>query len=194
VVIALPEPRDRTSPAGETGQVPDEQENHSKDTPPTDVAAERACAGALLLAPPELAQPVVERLRDDDLADMRCRFVVTTVRRMLAEDVPPDPVTFAAFVERHALLEPGPARVHLRSWLAELASTAPVVASLGHYADAVVRCAARRRMHAAGGTYQRVAVGTDLDELAEVARSEYLAVADALDRAGATVGRVSADV
>lgn len=191
-------PRDAAAPAGEVrGEASDQMPTDPlQDNPLADIAAERACAGALLLALPELSRPVLERLHDDDLADVRCRFVVTTVRRMLAEQVTPDTVTFASFVERHGLLEPGPARTHLRSWLSELANAAPAVASLGWYADAVIQRAARLRMVQAGREYQRAAAAGDIDVLGEVARTEYLAVADALDRTKSTTraGAVSADV
>lgn len=158
-----------------------------------DDVAERAVAGALLLSPHEFARPVLNRLLDDDLADPRCRFVVATVRRMLAEGVPADPVTFASYVDRRALLEPGPTRANLRSFIAELTAleTAPVAGNLGWYADAVIVEAARRRVVAAGQRLAALGYGADVADLPAAVRAELLAVLDALERAGVADKAVS---
>lgn len=187
-VIALPERRDAAAPAGDRGEASDQVDNQIEDefTAPADITAERAVAGALLLATPMASTPVLDRLRDDDFTEPRCGFVVSAVRRMLAEGAPVDCVTVAAYVERHGLVKPGPSRANLRSFLAELTAleTAPVVDHLAYYADAVIVQAARRRGFYGGERLARLAVGADLDEYREAAKAELLALLDSLDRCG----------
>lgn len=160
-------------------------ESQADDNDPQSSLYERAVAGALLLASPTAAAQALDRIADDDIDDPRSRFVVATVRRMVGEGVPVDTVTFAGYTERHNLIDPGPARTHAASYAFEIAATAPVPDALPYYTDLVLEAAARRRVAAAGAELQRLAAGSDLDQLTEVAQGELAAVVKALGRVSA---------
>ncbi len=157
-------------------------------TEPTEVestatAAERAVAGCLLIAPRSLAGAQLDRLPDSAVADPRSRFVVSTVRRMHAESVPVDEVTFAGYVQRHALLAAGPQRTMLGTWIHEIASAAPIPMSLSYYIDMVLEGAARRTVAEGAGKLARIADEASMADLRAVIDNVHSDALAALDRA-----------
>lgn len=153
-----------------------------------DTGAEQATVGALILAMPTVRQRILDAVRDDDFADPRCRFAVTTVRRMTAEGVPVDQVTLVGYVHRHALLAAGGPRVNLATWLAETCNLAPVPGSGTWYATAVVEASTRRKLAAAAGRIAAITEGGSVEEINQVVRQQQVVVNDLLGRLEVTAG------
>lgn len=143
---------------------------------------EQAVIGALVLAAPGLQSAALDELADDDFTDDRCRFVVTTARRMLAEGVPVDMVTVHAYVARHALLSDGRLRGSLALWLADRTSAVPVAGNLPWYALTVVEQAARRHITEAAERVREVAALGAVSDVSTVVGVEMTAIASALGR------------
>lgn len=150
-------------------------------------AEEHATIGAVIMAATSVQDKALSIVRDDDFADPRCQFTVMVVRRMRAEDVPVDMLTLTGYVQRHALLANGAPRVSLASWLAEIASAAPVPASAPWYADQVVESAARRAAQHAAAAIAAAAEGGSLSDLLAVVTAELTAVTAAVERVGGGV-------
>lgn len=174
------------SPGYAAAPADEDRRERAKDEQPNpdsiSLAAEQAVAGALFPASPALAAPVLDRLADNDIADPRCRFVVSTIRRMHADQVPVDEVTFAGYVERHALLDAGPQRQMLRTWVHEIASAAPIPMSLPYYASMVLEAAARRIADEGAAEVRRIVSGASLADLRAVVDIAHADAIAAIDR------------
>lgn len=146
------------------------------------VDAEHATVGALLLAAPELQRAALDVLRGDDFEDLRCRFAVDTIRRMLAENAPVDQVTVAGYAERHGLLADGRLRGSLALWLADCASQAPTPAAVRWYAQQVAEAGCRRAIRAAAEQLVVIAQDAGVKELWERIGETTAAITRHLDR------------
>lgn len=146
------------------------------------VEAEHAVIGALLLAAPGLQSAALDELTDDDFTDLRCRFALTTARRMLAEGVPVDQVTVYAFVERHALLSDGRLRGSLALWLADRTTAVPVPGNLPWYVLTVIEQASRRQIAETGRRVAEVAAVGSAHDLASIVASAADLMAAAMTR------------
>lgn len=151
------------------------------------VEAEQTVIGALLLAAPGLQTAALDELTDDDFTDLRCRFAISTARRMVADGVPVDPATFCAYVNRHALLSDGALRGSLPLWAADLTISVPVAANLPWYVLALVEQASRRQIVEAGERIANVASVGSVVELSSVVGVAMTAMTVALERLRAVV-------
>ncbi|MDQ2845190.1 MAG: hypothetical protein M3Y77_02310 [Actinomycetota bacterium] len=157
---------------------------HLQET--TDIAstAEYATVGAVALAASAIQDQVLGIVRDADFSDPRCKFTIGVIRRMRADNLPVDMVTVVGYVHRHSLLSGGIPRVNLASWLAEIADAAPVIASVGYYAELVVESAARRAATYAGQRVVAAAEGDSLADLLAIVCAELVSVMTAIERVG----------
>ena len=130
-------------------------------------AAEKAVIGAMLAPPPlDVLRAAVARLSPRDFADPRCRWLFDVIARMAEDGVLPDLVTLPGYVRRHGIDGPVLQLRHLASICHEIASTAPVPASLGYYIDLVLAESARRRLGEVGHRLARIALGGDDEQVA----------------------------
>ncbi|WP_353647961.1 DnaB-like helicase N-terminal domain-containing protein [Nakamurella sp. A5-74] len=143
---------------------------------------EHMVIGALLQAAPGLQLAALDELTNEDFTDLRCRFALTTARRMLAENVPVDQVTLHAFVVRHALLSDGRLRGSLALWLADRTSAVPVVSHLPWYVLGVTEQSSRRAIAEAAERVREVAVLGAVADVSTVIGVEMTAIAAALGR------------
>lgn len=150
------------------------------------IAAEHATVGAVVQAAARIQDEVLAVVRDADFLDPRCRFVVGIARRMRSEELPVDPLLLCGFVQRNGLLKGAP-RMHLASWLSEVASAAPCLASASYYAELVVEEAARTAARYAGRAITAAADDGSLADLRAVAVAELAAVTAAIERVGGGV-------
>ena len=150
---------------------------------------DNAVIGALILAAPSVRALMLDTLTDEDLADPRCRFLVGTVRAMVAEGVPVDTLTVAEFINTRALLAPGGPRMGVATTLYRMTNAAPVPVSGPWYAALAVEAAARRRINGAGQELMRVAGAGSLTDLRTITTTEFGAVVNLLDRAERAVSR-----
>ncbi len=146
-------------------------------------ASERAVIGAML-APPTLGdlRAAVGGLSPEDFADPRTHWFFGVIARMAADGIRPDMVTLPGYVRQHAIDGPVLLLRHLGSICNEMASAAPVPASLPYYAALVIEQAARRRTDGAGARLRRWSRGAAFDELAATVQTELSAVLAALGR------------
>lgn len=153
-------PRDAAAPGvGTEGRRESDLADHQEFTADS---AEMAVVGAMLApAPLDLLRAAVARLNPADFGNVRCRFLFDVIARMAADGVEPDLITLPGYVRQHALELPTLLTRHLATICHEIASTAPVPASLGYYVDLVLMESARRRLDAAGRRLCEIAASGD---------------------------------
>lgn len=159
-------PGNAAAPAGNGGGA----ENLSGgrfDPESTSDDAELAVIGSLLAPPPlEVLRAAVARLKPSDFGNVRCRFLFGVVCRMAVDGIEPDLVSLPGYVRQHAIELPTLLTRHLATACHEIASAAPVPASLSFYIDLVLAESARRRLDAAGRRLCEIAAGGDAETVA----------------------------
>lgn len=102
--------------------------------PPQSLESERALLGALLLKP-DAINDVGDIVRPDSFYAERHRIIFTAMRELAERGEPIDLLTLSERLAGQGLLE----RAGSRSYLAELAGSAPSPGNVTHYADLVSR-------------------------------------------------------
>lgn len=152
----------RATEGERTNQVTELTQDSTADT------AELAVIGAMLAPPPlDVLRAAVARLESRDFGNVRARFLFDVVVRMASAGIPPDLVSVPGFVRQHAIELPTLLTRHLATVCHEIATAAPVPASLGFYVDLVLMESARRRLNAAA---RRLAAIADAGDAEIVAR------------------------
>ena len=109
--------------------------------PNFDHDAERAVLGAILMAPEaSLAACTAVKLQSDHFEADAHRVLFRAIRALEATGAAVDPVTLAAFLERHSVLP----RVGGREFLGDLLHEIPTAANVRYHADLVRRAAKAR--------------------------------------------------
>lgn len=177
----MPEPTDAAAPGLRTEG---ERPNSDLAGPVPSVSAEQVAVGALVQAAHGLRVAALDVVADDDFRDPLCVFTVRTVRRMVAEGVPVDPVVLVQFVARHNLMREAGIRCYYSVWLADLttASAVPVPGNVLWYCRAVVEQSTRLQIEEAAQEVVRVAGTGSVAEVSSVVGSEMTAMVAALGR------------
>lgn len=129
--------------------------------------AELAVIGAMLAPPPlEALRAAVGRLKPADFGNPRARFLFDVVVRMAGDGIAPDLVSLPGYVRQHAIEMPTLLTRHLATICHEIATAAPVPASLGYYIDLVLMESARRRLNTAARRLAAIAESGDADIVA----------------------------
>lgn len=102
--------------------------------PPQSLEAERALLGALLLKP-DAIHDVSDLIRSDSFYAEKHRIIFNAMRELSERGEPIDQVTLSERLNSQGLLE----RAGSRSYLAELAASAPAPGNFSHYAELVSR-------------------------------------------------------
>lgn len=124
------------------------------DRPPSDLEAERAVLGAILVDPVSLLS-VMERLEEQDFYLDQHRIVYGACLTLQQRGQAADLVTITNHLREESLLE----RVGGAALVSSLVDALPDVANVGHYADIVFDKAVKRRlMHAARSILDTVSV------------------------------------
>lgn len=129
---------------------------------PRDVAAERACIGAMLLSRDAIAA-VSEHAAPDDMTDPRHTAVYATILDLYDRGEPTDTITVTA-----ALIDAGSiTRAGGVSYLHTCVESVPVAANAAHFARIVADRATRRRLIEAGRAITAMAAnpGTTLADI-----------------------------
>lgn len=106
----------------------------SDRVPPQSLESERALLGALLLKP-EAVHDVSDLIRADSFYAEKHRLIFSAMRELADRGEPIDQVTLSERLQNQGLLE----RSGGRSYLAELAGSAPAPGNFSHYAELVSR-------------------------------------------------------
>jgi replicative DNA helicase len=118
--------------------------------PPSDLDAERAVLGSILIDADAIAQ-VRELLEPDDFYAERHAHLYRAAVQLSERGEPIDTVTLRDQLERG----PGVGRAGGLDYIAEMTLAVPTAASIVHYAQIVVAHALRRRLIRAGGEVTR---------------------------------------
>jgi len=117
---------------------------------------------------------IVELATDAVITDPKRRVVFGWVRQMLADGLPVDPLTLAAWVEDRGLLRAGVPRLSLRTYLATIVGggTYLVPENVLYLLDHLHQLAARRAAVAAAYEVIRVAEAASFDDLVTVVQEQ----------------------
>lgn len=117
---------------------------------------------------------IVELATDEVITDPKRRLILGWMRQMLAEELPVDALTLAAYVQDHGLLRAGVPRVSLRTYLAAIvgAGTYLVPENVLFLLDHLHQLAARRAAVAAANEVIRVAEAASFDDLLNVVQEQ----------------------
>jgi replicative DNA helicase len=151
---------------------------------PTNVEAERAVLGAVLVEPRRTPEAVAA-LRPDDFSEAVHRSVFEAVAALSARSEPIDFITVGEELARLGRLQ----SVGGRAGLVELSTTVTSGAHLPHHAKIVAACAALRRMIAASTAIANEAIGVvpmngNVSEFLSGAAERLVAAADMLSPGG----------
>jgi replicative DNA helicase len=141
--------------------------------PPSDVEAERAVLGCLLLDA-EAVHTVRDVLRPEDFYAERHQHLYRAAVSLADRGEPIDMLTLPDQLERG----PGVGRAGGMDYIAELTLVVPSAASVKHYADIVTEHAQRRRLISAGGEISRIGfdLGRRIDDAVDAAEQTVFAV------------------
>lgn len=131
-------------------------------------------------------QHVITHLADDTvITDPKRQLILGWARQMLAEELPVDALTLAAFVQDRGLLRPGVPRISLRTYLATIvgAGTYLVPENVLFLLDHLHQLAARRAAVAGANEVIRIAEAADFDDLLLVIRTQMEVAEAAILRA-----------
>lgn len=178
----MPDPRAAAAPGpdGTEGkrESDDRTSNHLQDS------AESVAVGALIQAVHGLQVAALDMFADDDFQDRLCRFTVRTVRQMVAQQVPVEPVSLFQYVTRHGLLRDAGIRTAYSVWIADrtTVTAVPMPANLPWYCMAVVENSSRRRITEAAENVVRVADSGSVADLASIVTTATKLMAAAVTR------------
>lgn len=117
---------------------------------------------------------IVELATDAVITDPKRRVILDWIRQMLAEELPVDALTVAAYVEDRGLLGAGVPRISLRTYLSTIisAGTYLVPENVLYLLDHLHQLAARRAAVAAAYEVIRVAEAASFDDLVTVVQEQ----------------------
>jgi replicative DNA helicase len=167
--VTLPPPPDLAGTAELTGRVVGSELR----VPPSDINAERAALGCILIDQDAIGV-VRETLLPEDFYAERHAHLYRAAVALADRGEPIDVITLQDQLERG----PGVGRAGGLDYIAELSLVVPTAASVKHYADIVIAHSLRRRLITAGGAVTRL--GFDA----------ATPIADAIDTAEQVVFRV----
>jgi len=150
--------------------------SQTSDPRPVGLCPERAYCGSLMWHPAESAARAAELVEPGDLADPRLRLILQLVRDVVADGASPDPVVVLARARATGIVSSAHGIKQLAELLADLYAECPLAGSVGHYANAVLDLALRRRCALVGARIAQVAESGSLTELVRVVGSEVLEV------------------
>ena len=109
-------------------------QNSASRVPPQSLESERALLGALLLKP-DAIHDVSDLIHGDSFYAEKHRIIFSAMRELSERGEPIDQLTLSERLQNQGLLE----RAGGRSYLAELAGSAPAPGNFSHYAELVSR-------------------------------------------------------
>ena len=141
--------------------------------PPSDLEAERAVLGCLLLDA-EAVHAVRDLLRPEDFYAEKHQHLYRAAVSLADRGEPIDMLTLPGQLERG----PGIGRAGGMDYIAELTLVVPSAASVKHYADIVTEHAQRRRLISAGGEISRIGfdLGRRIEDAVDAAEQTVFAV------------------
>lgn len=141
--------------------------------PPSDVEAERAVLGCLLLDT-EAVHAVRDLLRPEDFYAEKHQHLYRAAVSLADRGEPIDMLTLPGQLERG----PGIGRAGGMDYIAELTLVVPSAASVKHYAEIVTEHAQRRRLISAGGEISRIGfdLGRRIEDAVDAAEQTVFAV------------------
>ncbi len=119
--------------------------------PPSDIGAERAVLGSLMIDPAAIAE-IRDVLGPEDFYSERHAHIYRAATALTDRGDPIDEVTLQSQLERG----PGVGRAGGLDYISELTLEVPTAASVRHWADIVVNHALRRRLISAGSEVSRL--------------------------------------
>ena len=119
--------------------------------PPSDLGAERAVLGSLMIDQSSIAE-IRDLLEPDDFYAERHAHIYRAATALADRGDPIDEVTLQAQLDRG----PGIGRAGGLDYISELTLEVPTAASVRHWAEIVINHALRRRLIAAGGEVARL--------------------------------------
>jgi replicative DNA helicase len=148
---------------------------------PSDVAAERATLGAILLSP-SVADDLLDQLKPEQFYLPFHARLIEVMRDLRANRQPVDPVAVHAEAMRRGIRSVGEVKVGVL--IANLVEAVPLPANGRYYAALVLEQAVRRRAIEAATRLAQVAYSGegDLDRITEVAVHELAGVRATFDR------------
>ncbi|SEP02805.1 DnaB-like helicase N-terminal domain-containing protein [Trujillonella endophytica] len=144
--------------------------------------AESAFVGAVLHMPAPLAGQALDLVHDDDLGDYMHGLIVTTMRRLVAERIAPDPAVVLARARADGIVTGSVAVSAFALRLAELFGSVPTPASWRSYALGTIDDALRRSCIALGDRVRQAAEGSALDVMVDILDAECRTVRRLLNR------------
>jgi replicative DNA helicase len=143
--------------------------------PPSDLNAERAVLGSMLIDSEAIAQ-IREMLDPQDFYAERHAHLYRAAAALAERGEPIDTVTLHDQLERG----PGVGRAGGLDYIAELSLAVPTAASVVHYAEIVVAHSLRRRLIGAGGEVSRLGFdsGVDVKDAIDSAEQAVFAIGE----------------
>jgi replicative DNA helicase len=153
---------------------------------PTDLPAEQAVLGAILLSP-EVARRLLPQLLAEQFYRPAHAEVLGVMQRLHGRGEPVDPLTVHAELRRRGREKFGDRKAALV--LHDLLAATPTVANAGYYAGIIAEVAARRRAMEAGVRLVQLGASGhgDLDQLMSDAARELACLRAAVERHHALV-------
>lgn len=145
--------------------------------------AEAAVLSCLLLLDADSTSRIVDRLEAEDFTDPRHCLVLGAIRRCLDDSVRPDPITVLGELRRSGAERSFTADRAAGTFLIDLAASAPVAASAGHYLRVLHEHRARRGMAEAGERLVQLSGATSMQHAEVVASEEWAELGRLFDRA-----------
>lgn len=149
--------------------------------PPTDIPAEQAVLGAILLSA-DVARSLLPKLRAEQFYRLAHGEVFDVMQHLQTRCEPIDPLTVHAELRRRGRLNFGERSAAVV--LHDLLAATPTVANAGYYAGLVAEAAVRRRVIEAGVRLTQLAEPGhgDLDQLMSDAAHELACIRAAFER------------
>jgi replicative DNA helicase len=143
--------------------------------PPSDLEAERAALGCVLIDP-EAIGIIRETLRPEDFYAERHAHLYRAAVALADRGEPIDLITLQDQLERG----PGVGRAGGLDYIAELSLVVPTAASVKHYADIVIAHSLRRRLISAGAAVSRLGfdAATPVNEAIDLAEQAVFRVGE----------------
>lgn len=148
----------------------------------TDLDPEPAFVAALLHMAVPMASQALDLVHDEDIADFLHQRIVTVVRVLVAENIPPDPVAVLVRARADGTVTGVEATRALSARLGDLYLAVPTPASWRYYGLGVIDEALRRRCRAMAARVGQAAESCSLDLLIDVLDAECRLVRRLHDR------------
>ena len=154
--------------------------------PPSDLNAERAVLGSMLIDSDAIAQ-IRELLEPQDFYAERHAHLYRAAAALAERGEPIDTVTLHDQLERG----PGVGRAGGLDYIAELSLAVPTAASVVHYAEIVVAHSMRRRLIGAGSEVSRLGFDSGVDVKDAIDSAEQAVFAIGEQRRGAEASHIA---